>query len=111
MDMKILLYNIAYCTGLSGSLSDYAFKWHRHLHNPREQKMQCIQDIYSTIEEEKPDVCCFVEISRDSALVEKLSKNYPHANISNKYSEKSILSKMPVMRMKGNGVVSSIPFT
>lgn len=105
MHCKILLYNLNYCTGLTGPKSDYLFKSFRYLHTPKEIQEDVLGEVNSLIGHEMPDICCFIEIFEEQ--IKKLTdKRFNLYDVSNKYGSSSSLSWMPFFKSRSNGVLS-----
>lgn len=108
---RILLFNVGYATALDGSLRNYFLRFYRYLYTPRNIIRRVRMAIYSMLEREKPDVCCFVEIHRNTKCIP-----HPHvytcSDIDNKYGLDSVLRKMPFFRDNCNGFFSKgdLPF-
>jgi hypothetical protein len=66
---RILLYNVGYATALDGSLRSYLLHFYRYIYTPRYIIRRVRQMIYSILQEQQPDVCCFVEIHRKKSCV------------------------------------------
>jgi endonuclease/exonuclease/phosphatase family metal-dependent hydrolase len=90
--VKILMSNIAYGRGLSGSFSDQVLRAYRHVYCRRQVQQGVVEAVRELVNAEKPDVCGFVEIDRGRAagrafsqLHAILDERYPHWDIANKY--------------------------
>lgn len=66
------------------------------------------QSLIDLIEREKPDICCFAEVTQKSlnALQEQLKTVYQFHDTETKYGKKSMLRKIPLFKKKGNGILS-----
>jgi exonuclease III len=99
---RILLYNVGYATALDGSLRSYLLHFYRYIYTPRYIIRRVRQMIYSILQEQQPDVCCFVEIHRKKSCVP-----HPHAyaqfDVENKYGQSSVLRRLPFFRDNCNG--------
>jgi endonuclease/exonuclease/phosphatase family metal-dependent hydrolase len=109
-EMKILLYNLAYCTGVDGSTHKYISHGLRHFVGSLRRRKTHINDLHTIIEREQPDVCCFVEVDSDSPLIDRLLHKYKYTDISNKYRAGSIFSKAPFYKKKSLCILSKFPF-
>ena len=90
--VKILMSNIAYGRGLSGSFADQVLRAYRHVYCRRQVQEGVVEAVRELVNAEKPDVCGFVEIDRGRAagrafsqLHAILDERYPHWDIANKY--------------------------
>lgn len=104
---RVLLMNLGYGTGLDGSLRSYLTRWYRYLYTPRRIIRTVRRSIYTLLNREHPDLCCFVEIHHKHGFVP-----HPHAytsHIDNKYGRFSILSRLPFFRDNCNGFFSRHP--
>jgi hypothetical protein len=98
---RVLLYNIGYGTGLTGSMRDYFLRFYRYIYTPRAIIRKVRQSIYMLMNRVQPDLCCFVEVHRRHGFVP-----HPHAfrsHIDNKYGRFSILRFLPFFRDNCNG--------
>ncbi len=101
---RVLLMNVGYATGLDGSMRSYLLQWYRYLYTPQKIIRKVRQSIYSLLNRENPDLCCFVEIHRKHGFVP-----HPHAytsHINNKYGRFSLLRYLPFFRDNCNGFFS-----
>jgi endonuclease/exonuclease/phosphatase family metal-dependent hydrolase len=90
--VRILMSNIAYARGMSGSLFDQVMRAYRHVHCRTQVQQNVVDQIRCLVDAEKPDVCGFVEIDRGRAsgkafnqLHAILDGKYPVWDIANKY--------------------------
>jgi hypothetical protein len=100
--MKVLLLNLGYCSGLDGSFRDYALHGLRYLHTPERITADIEDALFQLLNREEPDVCCFLELHKKSAMVKDL-RGYPCSDIDVKYGLKSLLRKIPFFRDNCNG--------
>jgi len=105
MIFKIFLFNMGYGLGLDGSVKNYATRWYRYLHCPRNTRENILKETKKLITANKPDVCCLIEIEGSHA--DFFNKDLPYYDITNKYGSKSVLSKLPVFNNKSNAVFSN----
>lgn len=119
MSFKVLFSNIGYAKGIDGSLKQHLRHVNRHLYCPIPVQQQVLMQIKSLMHEEKPDLCCFVEIEHDdsdptrfSQLQNLVCDQYPHFDASDKYGVNSWLSRMPLHRGRCNAFLSRtvLPF-
>lgn len=106
--IKILSYNLGYCSGFTGSLPQYVLYGHRHVKPSAKVKGKVFDALQTLMKTEQPDLCCFQEID-DHALREletRLGTDYVHFHGQNKYGEASILRRIPHFSRKGNGFVA-----
>ena len=108
--MKILFYNIAYSTGMNGSIKRYLNTMWRFFWISG----KVIKKIAKTLKEADPDVICLVEVDSGSyrnrfrcqtkALSKKLG--YPFSESENKYHPKSIWRWMTLIGSQHDAVIS-----
>ena len=109
-EMKILLYNIAYSTGLKGSLRDYFLKFWRYLWARR----KTLKKITEFLGEQNADIVCLLEIdggsirnrfkSQAKMLADKLS--FPFYFSKPKYHPRSINRLIPTIRKQHDAILS-----
>ncbi len=109
--MKVLLYNLAYCTGVDGSAKKYVSKGLKFALPMLCKGEDHITALQKMIEREKPDVCCFVEIDSDSPLIDRLLPKYKYSDISNKYRAGSVFSRAPFYKKKSLCILSNMKFS
>ncbi len=109
--MRILLYNLGYCTELDGSWFDYVVRSYRYLYTPRRVTNRAKHSLARMVDAHKPDVCCFVEVRRNIRQLPHFS-SYAEHDIANKYAEFGILQHLPFFRKNCNGFFSkkALPF-
>lgn len=117
--MIILMSNLGYLRGINGCLSHHFRYAYRHLYCSRQVQESCLKQVLGIIEQENPDICCFVEIDRGSVDLAKFnqlealaSEQYPFFDIENKYGPLSRLRSLPLTRGKSNGFLAKrkIPY-
>jgi endonuclease/exonuclease/phosphatase family metal-dependent hydrolase len=105
-----MVYNIAYGTGLQGSLRSYIFKFWRYLWIHK----NTIKNITNFLQKQKADVICLIEADAGSlrnrfksqikTIAEKLF--YP-VHLSNpKYHPKSVARLIPTVRKQHDAILS-----
>lgn len=116
-DLRILMSNIGYARGLSGSLSHHLLLAHRHFYCSPAVQQNVLDELKKLILKEKPDLCCLVEIERGALasgyfnqLYHLLDERYRFHDIANKYAEKGGLMSLPIMESKCNAFFSNRPF-
>ncbi len=115
MTYKILFSNIGYAKGIDGSLAQHMRHLHRHLHCPLPVQQQVMMQIKSVMSEEKPDLCCFVEIEhhekegRYSQVQALADDDYPFFDVADKYGVNSWLSRVPWHRGRCNAFLARRP--
>ncbi len=109
--MKVLLLNAGYCAGLDGSYHDYIFHSSRYLHTPQKIMQAVESSIFSLVSREQPDICCFLELHKHSALIQDL-REYRCHDVENKYGINSLLRHLPFFSRNCNGFFSrkNVPF-
>ena len=105
-----MVYNIAYGTGLKGSLREYLFKCWRYLWINK----NAIKNIIGFLQKQKADVLCLVEIDNGSIrnrfksqvkmIGEKLF--YPFRYSKPKYHPKSLARIIPTIRKHHDAILS-----
>ncbi|QQS58675.1 endonuclease/exonuclease/phosphatase family protein [Candidatus Peregrinibacteria bacterium] len=114
--MKILIYNIGYSLGLNGSTGDYIFRGLRYVYCTRKIQEKVISDITTIITDTNPDICGLLEVEQGNAFfnrinqVKELNRDGKFVvDISSKYAEKSLISKIDFLRSKSNAVLLKKP--
>jgi endonuclease/exonuclease/phosphatase family metal-dependent hydrolase len=115
MGFKILFSNIGYAKGIDGSLWAHLRHFNRYFYSGVTTQKKILGQIKALVDQEKPDLCCFVEIDRGSihsarynqmeALVDE---HYAYHDIAGKYGEEHWLSTQPFHSGKSNGFLSQI---
>ena len=108
--MKILLYNIAYSTGLKGSLRDYFLKFWRYLW----ARKKTLKKIAEFLQEQKADIVCLLEIdagsirNRFQSQVKMLADRLfcPFYFSKPKYHPRSINRLIPTIRKQHDAILS-----
>jgi endonuclease/exonuclease/phosphatase family metal-dependent hydrolase len=111
--MKILVYNIAYSTGLKGSLPGYLANFWRYLvWAPKKN----FRNLVGFLGQQNADIVCLLEtdsgsfrnrfVSQSKTLAERLS--YPHWWSASKYGPRSPLRHLPTFRRQEDAVLSRI---
>lgn len=95
--MKVLLLNLGYCSGLDGSMHDYVLHGPRYLHTPARIAAMVENAVLQLVSLEQPDICCFLELHKKSALVKDL-RDFPCFDVEDKYGLKSLLRHLPFFR-------------
>lgn len=117
--MKILFSNLGYAKGISGSLLHHITLAGRHIYSRPEAQRRVLAQFRAIMDDEKPDLCCLVEIDRGSfhsgyfnQLLALMCDNYCFHDIADKYGEQSRLGRMPLHVGKSNAFIarSEYPF-
>lgn len=115
---KIFMSNLGYLRGISGLLSHHLLYAHRYIHCSVATQRKSIQMLAAILEQEDPDICCFVEIdkgSSDSANFNQLealvNEKYHFSDIENKYGRTSRLHTLPRSRGKSNAFLAKRKLT
>jgi endonuclease/exonuclease/phosphatase family metal-dependent hydrolase len=113
LPQKILMSNLGYARGINGSLIHHVRYGHRHFYCPQPVQEKILQQLRALVEQEDPDICCFVEIDKGSLgtanfnqLDALLCEKYHFSNVENKYGAASPLRKFPLTRGKSNGFMA-----
>jgi len=112
--MKILVYNIAYGTGIRGGVRDNLTKDWRYL---LKDSPRAIQGIIATLRRQKADVVCLIEMDagslrnrfRSQAKTIAEALGYPFFWSFCKYGSRSPIRKIPVLRRHHAAIISRIP--
>jgi endonuclease/exonuclease/phosphatase family metal-dependent hydrolase len=111
--MKILVYNIAYATGLKGSMRDYFLKSWRYL---IWSSLSASRNIGDFIKRQEADVVCLLETDAGSLRNRFRSQpktlasqaGLPYWWSSSKYGPKSVSRLLPTIRKQHDAVLSRI---
>ena len=107
--LRILLYNVGYCTELDGTLQDYFLKFYRYFYTPRRIVNRANHSLASLIHAHNPDVCCLAEIHHNVEHLPSFNL-FAGADVSNKYGPVGMLHRLPFFRKNCNGVFTQKPF-
>lgn len=107
--LRILLYNVGYCTELDGTLRDYFTKFYRYVYTPKNVIQSAVHSLANLVEAHQPDVCCFAEIKKNPRTMPHMQK-YTSRDIENKYGLESRLRTLPIFRSNCNGVYADKPY-
>ncbi|HLC76216.1 MAG TPA: endonuclease/exonuclease/phosphatase family protein [Candidatus Peribacterales bacterium] len=109
---RILFYNVGYCTGMRGSLADYAMHCLRYVYTPKRVIADVLTMIDRMVDEVQPDLCCFVEVRRVKRFIQRLWE-YPVHTFRNKYGRNSMLGHLPYFRgnLSGYFARKDFPFS
>lgn len=119
MGCKILFSNLGYARGIGGTLAEHVVYAHRHLYCTPDVQKATLRQLSALIEQEDPDICCFVEIdegsftsARFNQLAALLNDHYRFFDVENKYAPNSRLRSFFLTRGKSNAFISKteIPF-
>lgn len=108
--LRILLFNVGYCTEIDGSLKSYLKSSYRYLYNPKKITTNAYAGLHNLIAEQNPDLCFFAEV-RPNVQKMTQSASYSFSMVDNKYGRHSILSVLPFFRKNCNGVLSKTAIT
>lgn len=117
MTQRILVSNLGYARGFSGSLKGHLGLVHRNVWCPPWVQKRVLRHFHGLMHRSKADICCVLEIdsgSFTSAGVNQmellLDETYSYCDIENKYLESSPLRRIPFTRGKSNGFLSRVPY-
>jgi len=109
--------NLGHMRGINGKLAHHLRYAHRHVYCSIAAQKKSLQQLTAILEQEDPDICCFVEIdkgSSDSANFNQLevlvNEKYHFSDIENKYGQKSRLRSLPFSRGKSNAFLAKQKF-
>lgn len=112
----ILMSNLGHAIGINGGLAHHLRYAHRHVYCSPAVQQKSLRQLSTLIEQEDPDICCFVEIDKGSAnsanfnqLESILGAHYRHFDIDNKYGQSSRLHRLSFTRGKSNAFMSKQP--
>lgn len=110
---KILFSNLGYARGIDGSLWHHVSRIGRHVYCPVPPQQFVLSQLKQIMLQEKPELCCFVEIDQGSLLSSNFNQmealrddDYCYHDISNKYGADSWLSRLPFHTSKSNGFLA-----
>ncbi|MGE3770642.1 MAG: endonuclease/exonuclease/phosphatase family protein [Bdellovibrionales bacterium] len=113
MKHRILFSNVGYAKGIDGSLTQHVMRFGRHFYCPVPVQQQVLGQLKAIIHDQKPDICCFVEVDSGSFtssyfnhLQYMTDEAYPFSDIADKYGEKSRLGRLPLFSGKSNGFLA-----
>ena len=105
--------NLGYLRGIDGRLFQHLLYAHRHFYCHIDIQKRSLQQLIGIIDNEAPDICCFVEIDKGSStsagfnqLESLVSETYPFFDIENKYAQDSKLRLLERSKGKSNGFIS-----
>ncbi len=114
----ILMSNLGYLRGINGCLAHHFRYAYRHIYCSRGVQEACLRQVTRLIEQEWPDLCCFVEIDKGSSDLDNfnqmealVSQYYRFFDIENKYGPLSRLRSLPLTRGKSNGFLARREFS
>ena len=109
--MKILLYNMAYGTGLNGSWKQYFLKTKRYFWLPLFHSKKIAQ----LLKKQRADVLCLIEVdggawrnrfcSQVKSIAKKINFNFYHSK--SKYHPKSIWNLIPFVRKRHDAIIAN----
>lgn len=107
--MKIVSYNIAYFSGLTGKKFHYVSKFHKMLFHSKKK----MNEIIDFLKKENPDVVGLIEIDGGSLRTlyksqpEKVERQMKYNMLFNqKYGENKIKTKIPILKKQGNAFIT-----
>lgn len=113
----ILMSNLGYMRGINGGLAHHLRYAHRHVYCSVAAQKKSLQQLATILEQEDPDVCCFVEIEKGSSgsanfnqLEALVNEKYPFSDIENKYGQASRLRSLPFSKGKSNAFLAKQTF-
>lgn len=114
---KILMSNLGYLRGINGGLTQHLLYAHRHIYCSIAAQKKSLRQLTAILEQEDPDICCFVEIDKGSSnsanfnqLEALVSEKYHFFDIENKYGQTSRLRSLSFSRGKSNAFLAKQPF-
>src|SRR5688572_17701312 len=113
MGQKIFFSNIGYARGIDGTLWQHMLYAHRHVYYGVTPQQQVLLQLKEIIAQEKPDICCFVEMDSGSfhssyynQIQYLVDDEYMFHDISGKYGEDNWLNEMPLFKGKSNAFIA-----
>lgn len=119
MAYKVLFSNIGYARGIDGSLRQHINFLGRHVYCTLPVQEQVLGQLKTIIDQEQPDLCCFVEIDQGSWHAARLNQiqsllgtEYQFHDVSDKYGHQSTLGRMLFHKGKSNAFMAKrdLPF-
>jgi endonuclease/exonuclease/phosphatase family metal-dependent hydrolase len=116
---KILFSNIGYAKGIDGSLWQHIKFASRHLYCPVPPQQQVMMQLKTLIDQEQPNLCCFVEVDAGSfhsayfnQIEALIDEAYPFHDVAGKYGADNPLSQLPLHKGKCNALLAQkeVPF-
>jgi endonuclease/exonuclease/phosphatase family metal-dependent hydrolase len=113
MGYKVFFSNIGYARGIDGSLWQHVCRANRHLYCSVPLQQEVLQQLKGIIDNEKPDLCCFVELDQGShhsggfnQLDFLVDGVYKHFDFADKYGPNSWMGKIPMFRGRSSAFMS-----
>jgi hypothetical protein len=110
---RILFSNLGYARGIDGTLPQLIKRFYRFIYCRQAIQKDILNYLKTMMNEEDPDLCCFVEIHQGGRFVNKLNQlhslvcdKYPHFDIANKYGEDNPVRYLPFHRGRSNGFMA-----
>lgn len=114
--VRVLLSNVAYGRGLTGSLVDQVLRAYRHLYTRPSVRAGVVEDVRRLVDATRPDVAGFIEVDRRLArgpsldrLLSVLAPTHPHHDVANKYFEGPGSHRIPFLGRNCNAFCSTRP--
>ena len=114
--VRVLLSNVAYGRGLSGSFSDQILRAYRHVYTRPSVRAAVVEEVRQLVEATRPDVAGFIEVDRRLAsgpsldrLLSVLAPTHPHGDVANKYFETPRGRFVPVLGRNCNAFCATTP--
>jgi endonuclease/exonuclease/phosphatase family metal-dependent hydrolase len=114
-NFKILFSNLGYARGISGRLAEHIRHAHRHFYCSPAVQQRSLALLNTLIVEERPDLCCLVEVDKGSLpsanfnqLAALVNETYPFFDVENKYGERSFLRSFVLTSGKSNAFVAKV---
>lgn len=108
--------NLGYLRGINGGLAHHVLYAHRHLYCSIPTQKKNLRQLATLLEQEDPDICCFVEIDKGSSgsanfnqLEGLVTEKYSFSDIENKYGQLSRLRTLPFSKGKSNAFLAKQP--
>ena len=102
-NIRIMIFNIGYLTGITGKISEYLFKSSRLISPNTITRGSLLKNLTAIIEREKPDILFLAEI-RNELYMDSIKNLFAESYIDIKYEPGSILNPLPFFRGNCNGV-------
>lgn len=99
--VRVLLWNLNYCSGLTGTPSCYVFGAFRYLSTSCTVQKRIEDAVLALIAQEQPDVCFFLEVHKNTPLFGGLPQ-FPVCRTDNKYGPGSMFSVLPFFSRNTN---------
>ncbi len=117
MPFKVLFSNIGYARGIDGTLWQHFCRFNRHFYCSISLQQEVLMQLKGIIADNKPDICCFVEIDEGSVHSARFNQikyliddDYRHYDIADKYGPGNWLAGLPLHFGKSSAFMSRMNY-